>query len=251
MPRLKQKQKQRQSQTVVVNVGAVTKKRKTPNVGNLRRAMFQRITTQNLIDSSRREGVAKALDKLGGQAKLPRHMPYETLERAQYRPSYTINFDIPESSRVSSGPEAPQYARPQDERRTVRPYLLPEETPRTGARRVIAHHRAVRREIDLEFERKRRAAEESGGESSSSSSATPVAPRPVPNNPARMYQRVPLSVQMHRDTKARLAESPLPARRTRRPVRSATGSPLVRPSSTPLANSPQFNERMRRLFGKS
>ena len=248
MPRVKQKQKQRQSQTVVVNVGAVAKTRKTPNVGNLRRAMFQRITTQNLIDSSRREGVAKALDRLGGQAKLPRHMPYETLERAQYRPSYTINFDIPESSRVSSGPQAPQYARPQDDQRTVRPYLQPDETPRTGARRVIAHHRAVRREIDLEFERKRRAAEESGEESSSSSAVeVPVAPRPVPNDPRRQYKRMPLAVRAQLETKARLAQSPLPPRRARRAVGSASGSPLVRPSSPALGAT----ETWRRLFAKT
>ena len=247
MPRVKQKQKQRQSQTVVVNVGAVAKTRKTPNVGNLRRAMFQRITTQNLIDSSRREGVAKALDRLGGQAKLPRHMPYETLERAQYRPSYTINFDIPESSRVSSGPQAPQYARPQDDQRTVRPYLQPDETPRTGARRVIAHHKAVRREIDLEFERKRRAAEESGEESSSSSAAPlPVAPRPVPNDPRRQYKRMPLAVRAQLEAKARLAQSPLPPRRARRAVGSASGSPLVRQTSPPRGDT----ESWRRLFGK-
>ena len=247
MPRVKQKQKQRQSQTVVVNVGAIpkAKTRKTPNVGTLRRAMFQRITTQNLIDSSRREGVAKALDRLGGQAKLPRHMPYETLERAQYRPSHTINFDIPESSRVSSGAQGPQYARPQDDERTVRPYLQPEETPRTAARRVIAHHRAVRRNIGAELQRERR--EESGDESSSSSSTPlPVAPRPVPNDPRRQYKRMPLAVRAQLEAKARLAQSPLPPRRARRAVVSASGSPLVRPSSPALGET----ENWARLFGQ-
>ena len=57
---------------------------------------------------------------------------------------------------MSSGAQAPQYARPQDDERTVRPYLQPEETPRTAARRVIAHHRAVRRNIGAELQRERR-----------------------------------------------------------------------------------------------
>ena len=120
---------QKQSQKVVVNIGHVPRKRRR-QTKNLRREAFQRITKQNLVEASRREGVSKALQSYGH--KLPQHMPYETLDRAMHHTSHSIIFDIPERQRQS---EVKPYTTPEAMKGAVRPYLLGDNSPRRRQQR--------------------------------------------------------------------------------------------------------------------
>ena len=99
----KQKQKQTVKQTVNVNIGTVPKRRKRQVSGGMRRNLYQRITQQNLRESARRDGVGKAMSKIGGYEKLrDLKLPYETLEASVQRAHNTITFAAPEPQRVSS-----------------------------------------------------------------------------------------------------------------------------------------------------
>ena len=120
---------QKQSQKVVVNIGHVPRKRRR-QTKNLRREAFQRITKQNLVEASRREGVSKALESYGH--KLPQHMPYETLDRAMHHTSHSILFDIPERQRQS---EVKPFTTPEAMKGAVRPYLKSDNSPRRRQQR--------------------------------------------------------------------------------------------------------------------
>ena len=120
---------QKQSQKVVVNIGHVPRKRRR-QTKNLRREAFQRITKQNLVEASRREGVSKALQSYGH--KLPQHMPYETLDRAMHHTSHSILFDIPERQRQS---EVKPFTTPEAMKGAVRPYLKSDNSPRRRQQR--------------------------------------------------------------------------------------------------------------------
>ena len=117
----KQKQKQTVRQTVNVNIGTVPKRRKPVRV--MRRNLYQRITQQNLRESSRRDGVAYAMSRIGGYDKLRNmKLPYETLEASVMRPRNTIEFSDPEPQRVNALGKL-SNTKPNDVPRTRRAYL--------------------------------------------------------------------------------------------------------------------------------
>ena len=232
----KQKQKQSVRQSVQVIVGSVPRRRRRqPANGSsiLRRNKYQRITQQNLREAYRRDGVATAMDKIGGYDKLiDMKMPYETLEASVMRPRHTISFAVPEPERVRAA-GAPTTATASRTAHHTRPYLEL-GNPRDDARRIIEHRQSVSRAIDEQFAAasRRRATGQTATQTT-----PPAAPAPRvrlrANDPTRTYQREPAAVRAQREAQEFLAR-PVPISRRRGSIENPAD-----PKGTPPGVSPQ------------
>ena len=121
-------------QNVKVIVQAVPlKQRKKRSFGVATRDIFDRITSQNLRDSSRREGVSRAIARHG--SGIHNIMPFEQLERISGGTSHIVwNRNEPEQVNVPRM----RYVKPDDVGHIERPYLRDESTQMTTGRRPIS-----------------------------------------------------------------------------------------------------------------
>ena len=120
-----QMQSVRQNVNVIVQTAPPRRKRKSSTGANSRRNLFESITSQNIREGRKREGVARAVERYG--SKIHHVMPYEQLERITGGTSSIVwNRNEPEQVNVPRM----GYVKPDDVGYTDRPYLREAGTQR-------------------------------------------------------------------------------------------------------------------------
>ena len=139
MPRkrelIRQTQSVRQNVNVIVQT-APPKRRKRRSYRVATRDIFDRITSQNLRDATRREGVSKAVARHG--SNIHNIMPYEKLERIAGGASHIVwNRNEPEQVLPRLKSERPADI-PHETRMYLRGEMKDVETQMTTGRRPIS-----------------------------------------------------------------------------------------------------------------
>ena len=151
-----QTQSVRQNVNVIVQAPAPARRRRKSSTGSKSRGdLFEAISSQNMREGRKREGVARAVERYGSRG-IHHVMPFEQLERiAGGTSSIVWNRNEPEQVNVPRM----RYIKPNDLEHTDRPYLKSRVKPEGGGKSyVVEEPHDVRRAVlrsDTAEERRR------------------------------------------------------------------------------------------------
>jgi hypothetical protein len=128
-----QTQSVRQNVNVIIQTAPARRKKKSSTGVKSRGDLFEAISSQNMREGRKREGVARAVERYGSRG-IHHVMPFEQLERiAGGTSSIVWNRNEPEQVNVPRM----RYIKPNDLEHTDRPYLKSRVKPEGGGKSYV------------------------------------------------------------------------------------------------------------------